>query len=383
MAGLLIVIIYISFISLGLPDSLLGAAWPVMRVQLGAPLSYAGILGMIISGNTILASLLNDRLTRKIGRGAASALGLFVVGTAILGFSVSPSFWTLCIFAVPYGLGAGTLDASLNNYVSLHYSARHMNWLHGFWAMGASISPFIMARFLQNGLNWQGGYMTVGLIQTVMALGLLVSLPLWKGHGLTERKPPSVNLRQILRVRGVKLVLPAFFCYCAFEMTCIVGAVSYLVDTRGIDEATAAGYAALFLTGIMAGRFLSGIVAEKVGGWGMLRIGSGLILLGITGVLLPVGVSWAGLYGLVIIGLGCAPIYPAIISLTPANFGADKSGSIIGVQMASAYTGSTLMPPLFWVLAEIFGLWIFPYFVLFFAVLMAVLLRRLKRAVGA
>jgi fucose permease len=383
MAALLIVIIYITFVSLGLPDSLLGAAWPVIRSEMDVPLSYAGLITMIVSGNTIFASLMSDRLTRKTGAGLASVLGLLVVGAAIFGFSVSHSFWILCLFAIPYGLGAGTLDAALNNYVSLHYSARHMNWLHGCWGLGASISPYIMGHYLTNGLNWQGGYGTVGLIQAAMAVGLMFSLPLWKKRDPSgpQSGGRALSLRQIFRIKGVKLVLPAFLCYCALEMTCIVWAVTYLVEMRGIDPAVAARYASLFLLGITAGRFLSGAVTGKVGDWAMIRIGGGLILLGITGVILPSESPWVCLYGLIIIGLGCAPIYPAIIHLTPANFGADKSGAIIGVQMASAYTGSTLMPPLFGLLAGGIGLWLFPFFILIFAVMALVLLGLLRRIV--
>jgi fucose permease len=384
MIALLLAIIYIAFISLGLPDSLLGSAWPVMRDEMAVPVSYAGIVSMLIAGGTIIASLASDRLTKKLGAGLAVCLGVTVTASAVFGFSASPSFWMLCVFALPYGLGAGTIDAALNNYVALHYAARHMSWLHACWGLGASVSPFIMGYFLTRELGWHNGYRTVAIIQIVLAAALFFTLPLWKrpqGQTAGQPPPPPLTLAEIFRVKGVKYVLPAFFSYCAIEMTAMLWAATYLVDVRGVESATAATYASFFVIGVTAGRFLSGFIAGRLGDYIMIRIGCGVILLGIAAVFLPGVPTAVCLYGLVIIGFGCAPIYPAIIHSTPGNFGADKSGAIIGVQMASAYTGSTFMPPLFGLLAGWAGLWLLPFFLLAFAVLMLVMIECLKRSV--
>ncbi|MDR0325570.1 MAG: MFS transporter [Oscillospiraceae bacterium] len=385
MAALLIVIIYIAFISLGLPDSLLGSAWPVMQPLMGVPLSYAGIVSMIISACTVTASLLSDRLTRKLGTGLVTALSVALTAAALFGFSASWSFWLLCLFAVPYGLGAGAIDAALNNYVALHYAARHMNWLHCCWGLGASVSPYVMGHFLTNGLNWNGGYGAIALIQAILAAALFFTLPLWRkrqtGPVGKDSSAPPLTLPQILRVKGVKFVLPAFFSYCAVEMTAILWAATYLVNARGVDSVTAARYASFFFFGITAGRFICGFLSSKIGNYTMIRIGGSVMLAGIAAVFLPVGTAWVSLYGLIIIGLGCAPVYPAIIHQTPINFGADKSQAIIGVQMASAYTGSTLMPPLFGLLAGRFGLELFPWFMLILTVLMLFMIEALKKTV--
>jgi fucose permease len=382
MAALLIVIIYIAFVSLGLPDSLLGSAWPVMRGEMAVPSSYAGIVSMLIAGGTIVASLASERVTRRLGAGLAVSAGVAVTASAILGFSVSGSFWMLCVFALPYGLGAGTIDAALNNYVALHYSARHMSWLHACWGLGASVSPFIMGYYLTRDMSWHSGYRTVAITQFILAAALFFTLPLWKKpQGKSAVSPPPLKLTAILRVKGVKYVLPAFFAYCAVEMTTILWASTYLVDARGVDSGAAASYASFFLIGITAGRFLSGFIAGRLGDYAMIRIGGGVILLGIAAVLLPLGTTAACFYGLITIGIGCAPIYPAIIHATPANFGADKSQAIVGVQMASAYTGSTFMPPLFGLLAGRTGFWLLPFFLLAFTVLMLVMIELLKRNV--
>ncbi|MCL2003866.1 MAG: MFS transporter [Oscillospiraceae bacterium] len=384
MAALLIVIIYITFVSLGLPDSLLGSAWPVMRGEMAVPSSYAGFVSMLIAGGTIVASLSSDRLTKRLGAGPAVCLGIAALAAAMFGFSVSSSFWMLCAFALPYGLGAGTVDAALNNYVSLHYAARHMNWLHSCWGLGASISPSIMGFYLTRELGWHSGYRAVAVIQLVLAGALFFTLPMWKKPGGEDggrSSSPPLKLAEILRIRGVRFVLPAFFSYCAIEMTAILWVPTYLVDVRGVDSAAAAAYAAFFVVGVTAGRFVSGFIAGTLGDYAMIRIGCGVTLLGITAVFLPFESNTVCLYGLIVIGLGCAPIYPAIIHSTPANFGADKSKAIIGVQMASAYTGSTFMPPLFGFLSGWLGLRLLPYFLLLFAVLMMTMIECLRRSV--
>lgn len=396
MYSLLLAIIYVAFVSLGLPDSLIGAGWPVMHQDLGVPLGFAGIVTMIIAGGTIASSLASDRLTRRFGAGLVTAVSVGLTAAALVGFSFSGSFWLLCLWAVPYGLGAGAVDAALNNYVALHYAARHMNWLHSFWGVGASISPFIMSHALTSGLGWSGAYGIVGVIQVALTFVLLVSLPLW---GRVDRTRPGgtaaeatddepsdgrgahVPLAQALRIPGVVLILAAFFAYCALESTAILWASTYLVTDRGVAAATAAAFGSLFLLGITGGRFLAGFFADRVGDRLLIRGGFATVALGVVLIALPVGTDVLALAGLVVAGLGCAPIYPAIIHSTPVNFGRQSSQAIIGIQMAAAYTGSTLAPPLFGVLSTWAGTWIFPLFVGVLVALGLVMSERLNRLV--
>ena len=385
MYSLLLVIIYLAFISLGLPDSLLGSAWPVMYGQFGVPLSYAGIVTMIISGGTIVSSLLSDRLTRKLGAGLVTAVSVLMTAVALFGFSASGSLAALCLWAVPYGLGAGAVDAALNNYVALHYAPRHMSWLHCFWGVGAAISPFIMSWCLTGGRGWNSGYRTVGMIQVVLTAVLFLSLPLWKKRaapGGGEPPAEAVGLKQALKIRGVKSVLAAFFGYCALETTTGLWASSYLVQFRGIDAKTAARFASLFYLGITFGRFLCGFIAEKAGDKALIRVGMVTVMAGVVMVWLPVAADAPALLGLVVIGFGCAPVYPSLIHSTPSNFGSGRSQAIIGIQMASAYVGSTFMPPLFGWLAGHVGVWTYPAFLMLFAALTFVMFERLTRVLS-
>ncbi len=380
---LLLAIIYVAFISLGLPDALLGSAWPVMQSQMGVPLSYAGIVAMIIPGGTILSSLLSDRLTKKFGTGLVTAISVLITAVSLFGFSISGSFWMLCVWAVPYGFGAGAVDAALNNYVALHYASRHMNWLHCFWGLGAAISPFIMSGALTRGMGWNSGYGTVSVIQIALTAVLLFSLPLWKRQKASvpceQSRLPAQKLSHILRIKGVKFALLAFLGYCAIEATTFLWASSYLVQYRGIGPEMAARYASFFFIGITAGRFISGFISDKIGDRNMVRIGLGIILAGITAVWLPLTPDWLCLNGLIVIGLGCAPVYPAIIHSTPANFGKESSQAVIGVQMASAYVGATFMPPLFGFLANNIGIGLFPAFLLVFMAWTVVMTEKLNK----
>jgi len=384
MYSLLLAIIYLAFISLGLPDSLLGSAWPVMQGELNVPVSYAGILSMIIAGGTIISSLNSDRLTRKFGAGLVTAISVMMTAVALFGFSISPSFWMLCLFGIPYGLGAGSVDAALNNYVALHYSSRHMSWLHCFWGVGVSISPYIMSSCLSNGAGWNAGYRTVSILQIVLTAILFFSLPIWKKREVIvdengEEVAKALTLPQVLKISGVKYVLLAFFGYCALESTAGLWASSYLVMNKGIDVETAARYASLYYLGITFGRFVSGFVADKFGDKNMIRIGLAFVVLGIIAVWLPVSIDIIGLAGLVVIGFGCAPIYPSVIHATPANFGAENSQAIVGIQMASAYCGPTFMPPIFGLIAEHVNVALYPVYLLIFAVMMVVMTEGLNR----
>ena len=383
MYSLLLIIIYIAFISLGLPDGLLGSAWPAMQTQLSVPIHYAGIISMIIATGTVISSLLSDRLTKKMGVGLVTAVSVCLTASALFGFSISGTFPLLCIWAIPYGLGAGAVDAAINNYVAVHYTSKHMNWLHCFWGVGAMAGPYIMGYCLSVGFGWNSGYRTVSIVQLAFVLVLFVSLPLWqkRKEGLPDKTVCSKDLLEIFRIKGVRYVLPAFFGYCALEATAGLWASTYLVNHRGISVQTAAIFASFFFLGITAGRFIAGFLSDRLGDKRMIKIGLALILAGILAVWLPIEIDWVCLAGLIVIGLGCAPVYPSIIHSTPANFGVENSQAIVGVQMASAYTGSTLMPPLFGLIANMTGVFVFPLFLLFFLLLMLVMTRLLNKSV--
>ncbi len=356
MIHLLLAVIYLSFISLGLPDSLLGSAWPVIHAELGVPMSWAGAVSIIVSLGTVVSSLQSDRLTKKLGTGKVTAISVGMTAAALFGFSISGSFWMLCLWAVPYGLGAGSVDAALNNYVALHYASRHMSWLHCMWGLGAAVGPYVMGLALASGAGWHMGYRYISLLQIALTAVLVISLPLWRFHrtgaaGEENRNAAPLTLPQILRIPGAKEVMAAFFCYCALEQTAILWASSYLNVYKGIPAETAAGYAGLFFLGITAGRALSGFLTMKLSDPQMIRLGQGIIALGVLVMLLPAH-EYVALAGLVLVGLGCAPIYPCVIHSTPDHFGADKSQAVIGVQMASAYVGTCLMPPLFGLIAS-------------------------------
>lgn len=374
MYSLLLALIYLAFISLGLPDSLLGAGWPTMYGELGVPVSYMGIVSMVISGGTIASSLMSDRLTRKFGARVVTVVSVFLTAGALFGFSFSDRFWMLILFSVPYGLGAGAIDAALNNYIALHYSARHMSWLHCFWGVGAIVSPFIMSYALTSS-TWNDGCRIVGYIQLGIAALLLVTLPVWK---INSKKTDAVEQKSIgligaLKIKGVPFILIGFFAYCAAEATAMQWASTYFVEVKHISEAQAAQFASLFYIGITAGRFLSGFVSAKIGDRRMIVIGASVLTLGIILLVIPVTAAELSLAGFVIIGLGCAPIYPSIIHSTPANFGAENSGAIIGIQMACAYVGSTFMPPLFGLIGSATDFAILPLYLIVFVVLMLVM----------
>ena len=405
---MLLAIIYFAFISLGLPDALVGAGWPVMHQDLGVPVSYAGFITMTIAIGTILSSLQSDRLTRKLGTGLVTTLSVALTAVALLGFSVSTEFWMLILWAIPYGLGAGAVDAALNNYVALHYASRHMSWLHSFWGVGAAISPFIMSYSLTQGLGWNTGYRVVAIIQMVLVAILFAGLPLWRkvhptvpaaaaggggdegeGGKTLERaagndgKEKPLGLIGALKIKGVPFVLLGFLAYCALEATAILWASTYLVQQRDVAASTAASFASLYLLGITAGRFLSGFVADRVGDRNMIRLGILGVCFGVILIALPLENDTLGLAGLVIAGFGSAPIYPSIIHSTPANFGPSRSHAIIGIQMASAYLGATFAPPLFGFLGEAVGMWLFPFYLAALAALMLVMTEALNRSVAA
>ena len=433
MTSLLLAVIYLAFISLGLPDSLLGAAWPAMQPSLGVPLSYAGIISMIIALGTVVSSLQSDRLTLRLGTGRVTAISVGMTAAALLGFSLSGSFYQLCLWAIPYGLGAGSVDAALNNYVALHYKSRHMSWLHAMWGVGASAGPCLMGLAIARGAGWAGGYAAVAALQALLTLLLFCSLPLWKkrpgaaarakaaqatptqtqtaqeipaqaqttqatqamptqpqaaqaqparaqdARETPERRRP-LPLAAVVRIRGAREVMLAFFCYCAVEQTSGLWASSFLHLSRGMSAERAAELAALFFLGITAGRVASGFLTLRLSDARMIRLGQLLLLLGVLLLLLPADAC--AVAGLLLAGLGCAPIYPCIIHATPSHFGKEQSQAVIGVEMAAAYVGTMLMPPLFGLLASHISVALLPLYLLALLALMTAMTERLERKTG-
>lgn len=383
---LLLIIIYISFISLGLPDSLLGSAWPSMYLKIGVPISYAGIVAMIVAGGTIIASFFSERIIRHLGTGKVTAISVLMTAVALLGFSFSNNFIELCIWAVPLGLGAGSVDAALNNYVALHYEAKHMSWLHCFWGIGATTGPVIMSIFLRNGGAWKLGYRTISIIQFCLVAVLFISLPLWKKvvdeSALTEEaQKSSLKLTELLKLPGAKPALISFFCYCSVETTAGLWGSSYLVIVKGITAETAARWISLFYFGITFGRFLSGFITMKLNQRQMIRLGQLILACGVMILFLPFG-KFVLLAGFFLIGLGCAPIYPSLLHETPVNFGSEYSQAIMGIQMACAYVGTTFMPPLFGLLASHISYKLFPVCLGILLLLMIVMVESLNKKVS-
>ena len=382
MVQLLLAIIYISFISLGLPDALLGAAWPMMQIEFGVPVSYAGGISLIIAIGTVVSSLMSDRLTKWLGAGKVTAFSTAMTAVALIGFALSDNYWLLCLWAIPYGLGAGGVDASLNNYVALHYASRHMSWLHCMWGLGASIGPYIMGAALTGGMSWNAGYGIISVIQLVLTLVLFISLPLWKKRkdepGEDGKKAAPLTMKQIIALKGAKEVMFAFFCYCGLEQCCILWGSSYFVMVNSLDEETAASLASLYMLGLTTGRFLSGFLTYKLNDANMIRLGQCMIVAGIVAMILPFGTA-ATMIGLILMGLGCAPIYPCIIHSTPAHFGEENSQAIIGIQMASAYVGICVMPPMFGLIANHISAGLLPGYLAATLAVMILMCERLNR----
>lgn len=360
-------IIYLSFISLGLPDALLGSAWPNIYLEFKVPVSYAGIISMIIAVGTVISSLLSDRLTKKYGTGKVTAISVGTTALALFGFSISHNFISLCLWAIPYGLGAGSVDASLNNYVALHFSSKHMSWLHCMWGIGATLGPYIMGLVLTNNKSWNDGYLIISILQVILTIILITNLSKWKKQDNTIASTKPLSLKEILNIPGAKEIMICFFCYSTIEQTSMLWASSYLNLAEGIDAKTAATFASLFCMGITIGRGINGFVAMKLKDEQMIHMGIVIIFIGIISMFLSYS-----LLGFILIGLGCAPIYPCIIHSTPNHFGTNNSQAIIGIQMASAYIGTCLMPPLFGLIARHISIKLLPIFLLLSLLLMTV-----------
>lgn len=394
MATFFLLIIYLAFISLGLPDSLLGASWPVMHADLNAPLGTAGVLYMIVAAGTIVSSLASGAVLRRFGTGKVAAISCVMTAGALLGFSQSPSLVWLVLFAIPLGLGGGSVDAGLNNYVAEHYEARHMSWLHCFWGVGATLGPMIMASYIggAGSGSWRDGYLAVAGIQFVLVVILFATLPLWARVARSRRSTSAhqeaeeavlsesdADTRPIkpLQVKGVKLALVSFLFYCGVESTAGLWGSSYLVGVKGLSAATAAQWVSMYYLGITVGRLITGFITFKVGNRALIRCGQSTALAGAALLVLPLpaGFSFAGL---MIVGLGLAPIYPCMLHETPVRFGKRHAPSIMGYQMAVAYTGSTLMPPLLGFLASHSTIGIFPSYLALSAAAMLLFSERLN-----
>lgn len=377
MFSLLLALIYVSFISLGLPDSLLGSAWPQMQESLGVSLSLGGVISFLITASTILSSLMSHRVIQRFGTGGVTMCSVAMTALALLGFSLSDSFFALCLWAIPYGLGAGSVDAALNNFVALHCKAKHMSWLHCFWGIGATGGPYIMGLCLSRGMGWQAGYRTISFLQMALTLILLLSLPLWKKQeqplsGGETVRPQTPQWGKLLKRPGVKAALTAFFFYSALELTTGLWGSSYMVAVRGISPETAAKWISLFYLGITAGRFFSGFLTLRFSDDTMVRLGEGTAIVGIILLLLPLHNLFLCV-GLILTGLGCAPIYPSLLHATPQRFGKSLSQSLMGTQMAISYLGSTTMPPVSGFLSEKISMGLYPVLLLVFALCMTIL----------
>lgn len=378
----LLILIYIAFISLGLPDSIMGSAWPMVHTDLNVPIDFAGIFTMIVSGGTIVSSLLSERLIRRFGTGKVTACSVALTAFALLGINFAPGFFWICLLGIPMGIGAGAVDAALNNFVALHYSARHMNFLHCFWGIGATAGPVIMSVFLGANNGWRNGYAVIGTLQAILVIVLIISLPLWKKVETPEAEQESQNsgtgFAGLLRLKGAKPTLISFLCYCAIEATAGLWGATYLVYYRNISTQVAARWISTYYLGITIGRFLSGLISVYLDNRKLIRLGQAIIACGVLCLLIPVSVYFQ-MAGFILIGLGCAPIYPAMLHETPVKFGKDRSQEIMGIQMAIAYVGSTFLPPLFGVIGNRFGFYLLIPFLLIICVIMIVTSERTGR----
>ncbi|KKC49146.1 MULTISPECIES: MFS transporter [Paenibacillus] len=376
MAAFFLIIIYLAFISLGLPDSMLGAAWPALHRDIGAPVSMAGLIFMTVTAGTIVSSLATGILLKRFGTGKVTLFSCLVTAAALLGFSYAPATAWLFVFAVPLGLGAGCVDAGLNSYVAEHYKARHMSWLHCFWGVGATLGPVIMAHSILE-RSWRNGYLNVSLIQFGLVLILLLTLPLWAkvarlsrtdqagGSEATEENDRAGGAIPF-KIKGVKLALLSFLFYSGVEATLGLWGSTYLSESKGVSATDAAKWISFYYGGITAGRFLAGFVTFKLSNRAMIRGGQLLAVTGIVLMLLPLPTVFS-LIGFVVVGLGLAPIFPCMLHETPVRFGKGPSQSIMGFQMAAAYTGSTLLPPLFGFIASRSASGILPLYLLVLA----------------
>lgn len=379
MATFFLIIIYLSFISLGLPDSLLGVAWPVMQLDIKAPFEAAGFVSMTVTAGTIISSLASGTVIRRLGTGKVTFISCLMTAASLFGFSFVPSLFWLILLAIPLGLGAGSVDSALNNYVATHYKAHHMSWLHCFWGVGATVGPIIMSQFIAKQNSWRSGYITVSVLQFTVAALLFFTLPLWNRSAKDANNSPTdlnedkdvktvfptdaTGKLNILQIKGVKLALASFLFYCGTEATMGLWGSSFLVNVKELPAAVAAQWVSLYYAGITVGRLISGFVTMKISNTMLIRMGQIIALAGAAILLLPLPTIFS-LIGFILIGLGCAPIFPCMLHETPARFGKENSQKIMGYQMAAAYTGSTLLPPFLGLIVSHSAMTLLPFFVL-------------------
>lgn len=390
MLTLLLIIIYCAFISLGLPDTVLGSVWPAMQEELVMPLSAAGILSMTVSCCTITSSLLSSRVIKRFGTGRVVIVSVALTAIALMGYAHAPNFWCLCVMALPLGFGAGAIDSGLNTYVAVHLKAKHMNWLHSFWGIGATLGPLIMSWYLKNGGNWRGGYTTIAIIQFVLLGILIISFPVWKifteNEGPAEKKIKVMSIKDTVALRGAKPALAVVFCYVSIEAIGSLWSSSFMVQEFGLAADAAAKGTAVFLLGITLGRIASGFLTSKFNNSDLIRIGQILCLVGISILFITMfaAKAWSGMWyaamgGIFVFGLGCAPIFPSMLHETPRRFGTEASQSVVGIQMACAYTGGMIMPPIAGLIAQYVGMWVYPCFLLVGTIGMLIAAERLRR----
>ena len=385
MATILLILIYIAFISLGLPDAILGAGWPVMQPELKVPVSFAGLLQIMGSCGTILSSILSARILRRFKTGKTTAVSVALTATGLFGYAFSPSFWWLLLATIPLGIGAGAVDAGLNSYVASHYESRHMSWLHSFWGLGALSGPLVLATLLSGGLPWRSTYLSIAIFQSILVVILSVSIPLWRA---VEKKRESTHrhtigaqhhqpLLQVLRTRGVPYALLTFIAYTGVESTMGLWGGSYLFRVIGLDAADAAFSVSLFYGSITLGRFLTGFATYRVSNNNLIRVGIVVILLGILLFLLPLPLMYT-MIGFVLVGLGCAPIFPCMQHAAPERFGSVLFQDVIGLQMAATYSAFLVLPPFFGFIAARFSFRLMPIFLGFYVIVLLVTTEKLR-----
>ena len=370
---ILLIIIFIIFISLGLPDATLGAAWPAMHLDLQVDLAYGGIISFTISIFTVISSLLSDKINRHFKAGIICAVSTMLTVLALFGFSISTKFWMILLFCIPYGLGAGAIDSTVNNYVAVNYESKHMSWLHAMWGIGTIVGPYAIGFSLTMFDKWNYGYIMVGIIQIVLCIMMFCSIPLWKksSGNQEEDSKEKTKMKEIFKIKGVLPLLICFLCYCALETTANLWGSSFLVYHSNIPSSIAASLASMFLIGLTIGRILNGFLAIKWEDDFLIKLGQAIILLGIILFFIPYAIC--SIIGFIFVGLGCAPIYPSIMHSIPKRFGTKNSQALIGLQMAFAYLGSSLMPPFFGVLSTILGVSFLPIFLLIILIIMFIL----------
>ncbi len=369
MATLLLIIIYIAFIGLGIPDSLFGPAWPGIYTEFNLPISFANFITVICPCGTILSSFISAKLIEKLGTSKVCLISTLTTALTLLGFSFSPNIWVMCLLSLPLGLGAGAIDVALNNYVALHYSATHMSFLHCFYGIGVTLSPYIMSAVISTKAGWRGGYKIAFGLQLLISLILLLSLPLWGKvkHKTTypesEEAHNALGFTETLKLPGVKSTCMLFFSSCAIEFMCGNWGSTYLVEHKHLTADIAARIITFYYIGIALGRFLSGVLAAKISCEKIVKIGQCVLGVAIMILLIP-GPVYFSIAGLFLVGLGNGPLFPNLNYLTPQNFGEKFSQSVVSVQMCSSYVGILVGPFIFSLIGQTVGMVAFPFYIL-------------------